>query len=90
MRDTHAPRQILRQRHTANERAARILLECILVLFFFGLSVGQCEHTIFTQCLLGNCQIIDSASDIKYPIKNVKHFDTVCVFKTSKFAASLT
>ena len=29
---THAPHQILWLRHTFNERAVRILLECILVL----------------------------------------------------------
>ena len=29
--DMHTPRQILRLRHTVNERAVCILLECILV-----------------------------------------------------------
>ena len=29
--DMHAPREIVRLRHTVNERAVRILLECMLV-----------------------------------------------------------
>ena len=35
MCDTHPPGQILWPRHTVNERPVRILLECILVAFYF-------------------------------------------------------
>ena len=38
---THTPWQILRPRHTVNERAVRILLECILVYTFSGIACYQ-------------------------------------------------
>ena len=44
---THAPRQILRPRHMVNERAVRILLECVLVL--------SCGHS----CLVQNIPVLD-------------------------------
>ena len=56
MRDMHAPpptRQILRLRHTVNERVVRILLECNLVLKrkaihvvnTFYLSIRKCQNS---------------------------------------------
>ena len=47
MHGTHAPpRQILWLRHTVNERAVRILLECILVCLLFVLLDAQVRTTL--------------------------------------------